>query len=41
MSASDAMAARKRIRNGALRLMTVALAFYVAFIAIAVYRSHH
>jgi hypothetical protein len=41
VSDGDALQARKRIRNGALRLMTVALAFYVAFIAIAVYRSHH
>jgi hypothetical protein len=32
---------RKRIRNGALGLLTVALAFYFGFIAMLVFRSHH
>ncbi len=32
---------RRRIRNGALGLMTLALAFYFGFIALLVYRSHH
>jgi hypothetical protein len=32
---------RKRIRNGALGLMTVALVFYFGFIALLVYRGHH
>jgi hypothetical protein len=30
-----------RIRNAALGLMTVALAFYLGFIALLVFRSHH
>jgi len=34
-------AARQRIRNGALGLMTLALAFYFGFIALLVFRSHH
>jgi hypothetical protein len=32
---------RRRIRNGALGLMSVALAFYFGIIAILIYRSHH
>jgi hypothetical protein len=32
---------RKRIRNGALGLLTVALAFYFGFIAMLVFRSQH
>ena len=32
---------RRRIRNGALGLMTVALAFYFGIIALLIYRSHH
>jgi hypothetical protein len=32
---------KRRIRNGALGLMSVALAFYVAFIAVSIYRSRH
>jgi hypothetical protein len=32
---------KRRIRKGALLLMSLALAFYFGFIAIAVYRSHH
>jgi hypothetical protein len=32
---------RKRIRNGALGLMTVALVFYFGFIALLVFRSRH
>jgi hypothetical protein len=31
----------RRIRNLALALMMVALAFYFGFIAITLYRSHH
>jgi hypothetical protein len=31
---------RRRIRNGALGLMSLALAFYFGFIALLVYRSH-
>jgi hypothetical protein len=31
----------RRIRNSALALMSLALAFYFGFIAITVYRSHH
>jgi hypothetical protein len=31
----------KRIRNAALGLTTVALAFYFGFIALLVFRSHH
>jgi hypothetical protein len=30
-----------RIRNGALGLMSLALAFYFGFIALLIYRSHH
>jgi hypothetical protein len=32
---------KRRIRTRALILMSVALAFYFGFIALAVYRSHH
>ena len=32
---------RRRIRNGALGLASLALAFYVGFIVLLVYRSHH
>jgi hypothetical protein len=32
---------RRRIRNAALGLMTVALAFYFGIIALLIYRSHH
>jgi len=32
---------KRRIRNGALVLMSLALAFYFGFIAILIYRSHH
>lgn len=32
---------RRRIRNGALVLMAVALAFYLGFIALLVHHSHH
>ncbi len=31
----------RRIRNLALGLMSLALAFYFGFIALTVYRSHH
>jgi hypothetical protein len=32
---------RRRVRNGAWGLATVALAFYFGIIALLVYRSHH
>jgi hypothetical protein len=32
---------KRRIRNGALGLMSLALVFYLGFIAILIYRSHH
>jgi hypothetical protein len=32
---------KKRIRNGAIGLAAVALAFYFGFIALLVLRSHH
>jgi hypothetical protein len=32
---------RRRIRNGALGLLTVALAFYFGFIVLLIVRSHH
>ena len=32
---------RRRIRNSALGLATVALAFYFGIMALLVYRSHH
>jgi hypothetical protein len=32
---------KNRIRNSALALLAVALAFYVGFIALLVIRSHH
>jgi hypothetical protein len=44
MNASEAAvrdAFRRRVRNGALGLGALALAFYLAFIALLVYRSHH
>jgi hypothetical protein len=34
-------ATRRRVRNGAVGLACVALAVYLAFIALLVYRSHH
>jgi hypothetical protein len=38
----SAQGARKlRIRNAALGLATLALAFYFGFIALLVFRSHH
>lgn len=39
MSSGD-LAVKRRIRIRALVLMTVALAFYVGFIALSIYRSH-
>jgi uncharacterized membrane protein (DUF485 family) len=33
--------ARARIRNRALVLTSLALAFYIGFIALTFYRSHH
>jgi hypothetical protein len=35
------MADRRRIRNYALLLMSLALGFYFGFIAISVYRGYH
>ena len=35
------MQGKRRIRNGALGLMSLALAFYFGFIALLIYRSHH
>jgi hypothetical protein len=32
---------RRRIRNGALGLASLALAFYLGFIVLLVLRSHH
>jgi uncharacterized membrane protein (DUF485 family) len=32
---------KRRIRNGALALAALALAFYFGFIVLLVYRSHH
>jgi hypothetical protein len=32
---------RRRIRNGALGLGSLALVFYFGFIVLLVYRSHH
>jgi hypothetical protein len=32
---------RSRIRNAALGLATLALAFYFGFIALLIFRSHH
>ena len=32
---------KRRIRNSALGLLTVALMFYFGFIALLVFRSHH
>jgi hypothetical protein len=32
---------KRRIRNGALGLASLALAFYFGFIALLLYRSHH
>ena len=34
-------AVRRRVRKGALVLMSVALAFYFGVIALFIYRSHH
>jgi hypothetical protein len=32
---------RRRIRNGALGLMSLALAFYFGIIALLIHRGHH
>ena len=40
MSRADTQTAR-RIRNSALGLLAVVLAFYFGFIALTFYRSHH
>jgi ABC-type uncharacterized transport system permease subunit len=41
MSATVTPPSRKRIRQGALTLLAVALAFYFGFIVLLVFRSHH
>jgi hypothetical protein len=41
MSAAARPASKKRIRNTALGLLAVALAFYFGFMALLVLRSHH
>jgi hypothetical protein len=41
MSATITPPGKRRIRNSALALLAVALAFYVGFIALLVIRSHH
>jgi hypothetical protein len=38
---SAASPTRKRIRNSALGLLTVALLFYFGFIALLIFRGHH
>jgi hypothetical protein len=38
---SEESATRRRIRNSALALMSLALGFYVAFIALSIYRNRH
>jgi hypothetical protein len=40
MNATE-MRVRRRIRNGALGLMTLALAFYFGIIALLIHRGHH
>jgi hypothetical protein len=40
VSGTDSQAAR-RIRNSALGLLAVVLAFYFGIIALLIYRSHH
>jgi hypothetical protein len=32
---------KRRVRNGALGLATLALAFYVGFIVLLIHHSHH
>jgi hypothetical protein len=41
VSTAGAAELKRRIRYGALGLMSVALGFYFAFIAISIYRSRH
>jgi hypothetical protein len=45
MSAADTeikdASMRRRVRNGALGLAALALAFYVGFIVLLVHHSHH
>jgi uncharacterized membrane protein YsdA (DUF1294 family) len=38
---TDATPRKRRIRNTALALMSIAIGFYVAFIAMSIYRSRH
>jgi uncharacterized membrane protein YsdA (DUF1294 family) len=38
---TDATAQKRRIRNTALALMSIAIGFYVVFIAMSIYRSRH
>ena len=37
----ERLSVRRRVRNGALGLMSLALAVYFGFIALLIYRSHH
>jgi hypothetical protein len=41
VSVSAEVDQRRRIRNGAIGIALVALAFYVGFIALTIYRSSH
>ena len=45
MSASETQvknaSVRRRVRNGALGLASLAMAFYFGFIVLLVYHSHH
>ncbi len=41
MSTIEGGAPGRRIRNSALILTSLALAFYFGFIALTIYRSHH
>jgi len=38
---TEATPLARRIRNTALALMSIAIGFYVAFIAMSIYRSRH
>lgn len=40
MNATDTQG-KRRIRNAALGLMSLALALYFGFMALLIYRSHH
>jgi uncharacterized membrane protein YsdA (DUF1294 family) len=40
-ASTPATAPKRRIRNSALLLTSIAIGFYVAFIAMTIYRSRH